>query len=50
MREGGHVVMLLWTKNHLGNAVAVAKVNKDDATMVPAGVHPAAKDGVHPGI
>jgi hypothetical protein len=42
--------MFLGTKDNLRDAVAIAKVNENDATMVATGIHPTAKGDARSGV
>ena len=50
MGHCGRIGMGLGTKNNLGDAIAITKVNENNATMVAAGIHPTAKRDTRSGV
>ena len=50
MGHRGRIGMCLGTKDNLRDAVAIAKVNENDATVVAAGIHPTAKSDTRSGV
>ena len=50
MRHRGRIGMCLGTKDNLRDAVAIAKVNENDATVIAGRIHPTAKSDTRSGV